>query len=750
MRALHRRRLALTISLSVIAVVTVLGIWRAWQHRPRQRVEGRAPVKPEAPPDLAKLRDRFVAALDAIHRNDGATAAQTLGSFDFGTRAVEEYRLYYLAKAQQLSKRNDLARITLARLLARDPQMVLADDASANLSQLYAESGDWVHAGELHATTGAARWATVEARFNHGDLAGAFYAARNIAIKEPASPQAAYGLAFARQVSGIPKGGTLMLTPEERLERAVNLMRGNDPKTALAELTVLEPVAPKSIADAVKLNRGLCLYELHQYEEATKILDPLAGGAYEFAIPAIYHASKSYRALAASINPIVIKTVVQRQRVGTTKVRKGKRLIAKPKFANVKKNIQLVDLAKKTKRDEYDRLATQRLKDLLQVRAVAPEVRLEALNELATIAESKNQDDYLQELAHEIVALEPYQDPGLQHFWDKAWAAYVRGDYNGAKTLFRFISDTYGSPNVKRQSDYWYARTIERLGAKEEAAAIYARLASAPYEDIYATYAETHGAKWQMPPVNPLKANRPDWSEIAEKNMQQELRLAYELTALTDAHDALLEIRKNAGRQNQQFANALLADYYNTAGSLEPMYRTLRMAFPQLATVEQDSVPPYFLKLYYPIHYADAIKKNASRNGLDPYLVMALILQESYFNPHAKSPVGAIGLMQVMPATGKELGRQLHGIFSVTRLTDPTTNIEIGTVYLKHLFALFGGEARLVIASYNAGQGNVAKWRRAAPRKPMDEFLESIPFAETRNYVKRVTLLRSSYARMAE
>jgi len=107
-------------------------------------------------------------------------------------------------------------------------------------------------------------------------------------------------------------------------------------------------------------------------------------------------------------------------------------------------------------------------------------------------------------------------------------------------------------------------------------------------------------------------------------------------------------------------------------------------------------------------------------------------------------------LMQLMPATGQELGRQLHGVFSITRLTDPITNIEIGTVYLKHLIGMFGGEVRLAIASYNAGQGNVLKWRRGAPHKPMDEFLESMPFAETRNYVKRVTLLRSSYARMAQ
>jgi soluble lytic murein transglycosylase len=86
----------------------------------------------------------------------------------------------------------------------------------------------------------------------------------------------------------------------------------------------------------------------------------------------------------------------------------------------------------------------------------------------------------------------------------------------------------------------------------------------------------------------------------------------------------------------------------------------------------------------------------------------------------------------------------------VTRLEEPVTNIEIGTMHLKRLIGIFGGEVRLAVASYNAGEGNVAKWRRAAPRKPIDELLESIPFPETRNYVKRVTLLRSSYARMAK
>jgi len=230
--------------------------------------------------------------------------------------------------------------------------------------------------------------------------------------------------------------------------------------------------------------------------------------------------------------------------------------------------------------------------------------------------------------------------------------------------------------------------------------------------------------------------------------MPPELKLAYELTALTDMRDAQLEIQKNATPANMPYSEALMADLYHAAGDLQNLYRSLRRAFPQLATVEQDSVPPYFLKMYYPIRYEDAIRKHAAKNSLDPHLVMGLILQESYFNPRARSAVGATGLMQLMPATGRELGGRLYRTFDVSRLQNPQTNIELGTIHLKMLVNMFGGKPLLAVAAYNAGQGNVLKWRRAAGNKPMDEFVESIPFPETRNYVKRITMLKASYERM--
>ncbi len=763
-RSLPRKWLIVATAIPIIIGLLLLGVYFFLQAKERGRAEARAHPKPEAPPDLEKLRSTYTAGLDALQRGAGDEAVRDFSSFSFGQREVEEYRLYYLATAYQLIHDGKGARTALAALQQRHPEFVYADDAGLTLAGLYSQLADWAHASQAYgevgawsdspAIAGSARWGETETRFFDGDLPGVLAAARAIAIKSPRAPQSAWALTVIRGISGIPATAAVPLTASERLERAVCLLRDGDPQSSLEELTALEPAAPASMRPALELNKGLALNQLHRYDDSNKVLEPLAAGAYRIAVPAIYTASKNYRALSASIVPVVNKTIIQRKRVGTVKVRVGKgkkrHLVTRPKFANVKKTVQLVDLAKKAKKESYDRLSVERMKDLLQIRTLAPVVRLEVLHTLIGVAEAKKQDAYEQQLISEVVKLDPFADPGLQHFWDSAWSAYVRSDLETAESLFHFIGETYGNPNVKRQARYWYARTIDRAGEKDQAREIYQQLANAPYQDVYALYAVSRGAEAHPVKSNPLKTNRRDWRQIAEQTMPPELRRAYELTALNDMRDAQLEIRRNAQFSNRHFADALLSDLYNSSGNIDLLYRTLRRAFPQLATVEQDSVPPYFIRMYYPVKYEDAIKQDSQRFGVDPYLVMALILQESSFQPNAKSAVGAIGLMQLMPATGKELGQKLHGRLSITRIDDPVTNIELGTYHLRHMIRLFGNNVQLAVASYNAGQGNVLRWRRAAPSKPMDEFLESIPFPETRNYVKRVTLLRSSYARIAQ
>lgn len=758
-----RRRWTLFLLLLIVAGALAAGLW--YFRRPRGVPEGPAEVvKLEAPPDLQKQRDEFLKGRDALQRDEGAEAVRSLSSFDFGSRAVEEYRLYYLANAHQLAGNAHAARATLAKLFRRDPQLIYAGDASLNLGALYASAGDCRHAAAVYSSlasrtknltvAGTARWNAVHAFLVCGDVAGATLAARDVVIHNPAAKEADDAVSFLRAVDGRAETEPLRLTHHERLTRATALLASNNPQKAFDELEQLAKVAPASLAAEVRLQRGIALQRLKRYEDSNKVLEPLTSGEYKIAIPALRHAARNYAVVASAINPTVTKTVKERKRVGSVKVRVGKgkkrRTVTRPKYQTVFRQIKLVDLAKKKKKDEYERLASERLKDVLSLQVIDLQTRLETLEALAARAEAKSQSEYLREVVPQILKLDPNADPALQFFWDRGWAAYTRGDLASAQTLFRFIADTYTNPNVRRQSEYWYARTIERAGKKAEANAIYQRLAEAPYLDIYAIYATQRGAKHTPNRTNPLEhESAVDWGDIAEREMPKELRLAYELTALGAMREAFLETRANASRANTRFAEALNADVYYRAGNLLLTFRSLRRAWPRIATPEQDSVPTYFLKMYYPIQYADEIGEYAQKQNLDPHLVQGLIHQESYYNPKARSRVGATGLMQLMPPTAREHARRLGLSFGPARLEDPDYNIRLGTYHLRMLMNLFGGKEHFAVAAYNAGQGNVLKWRRSAPRKPMDEFLESIPFDETRGYVKRVAMLKAAYKRMS-
>ncbi len=722
--------------------------------------EPELPAKAEAPPDLQKFRNVYAAGVAALQRKDGADAVKHLASFNFGSRAVEEYRLYYLAGAYELAQNGVARRATLAALWRREPRMVHASDAAFALAALYDEAGDFPHSADVYAATARrdkapavkarARWGAARARLRAGDVSAALFNARAILIESPASKEAKDARLLMYTLTGLPSTAPLPLTPSERLTRATALMNGGKPQDALDELSALERSAPQ-LRTTVQLQRGITLQRLRRYEDSNKVLEPLTSGHFKYAVPALRHASINYAIVASSINPETIKTVKERKKVGTIKQRVGKgkkkKTVTKPKYQIVFRQVKLIDLAKKNKKDEYNRLSSERLKDLLSL-PVDDDLRVEVLNTLVTRAAAKSQDGYAQEIIPQLVKLDPAADPALQHFWDKAWAAYVRGDLVGAKSLFRFIADTYTHPNVRRQSEYWFARVIERMGQKKEAVAIYQKLASAPYADLYAQHSVSRGAKRTEDKTNPLKRTGADWREVAEKEMPRELELAYELSALSAMPEALVEAQRNMRRGNSRLANAIMADVHHSTGNRLQMYTTLRRAWPQLATVDQDTVPLYFFRMYYPLRYSEEIEEHAKKHEVDPNLVRGLILQESYYNPKAKSRVGATGLMQLMPPTAKEHAARMRIPFAVSRLENPDVNVRIGTFHLRMLINMFKGQVPLAVASYNAGQGNVLKWRRAAPRRPMDVLLESIPFPETRNYVKRVTILRSTYVRL--
>lgn len=151
-------------------------------------------------------------------------------------------------------------------------------------------------------------------------------------------------------------------------------------------------------------------------------------------------------------------------------------------------------------------------------------------------------------------------------------------------------------------------------------------------------------------------------------------------------------------------------------------------------------------KMAVPYAYDEYIEKYSKEYGLDKSLVAAVIYQESRYRPDAESRVGALGLMQVMPDTGRWIAGKLKEEFSEKKLLDPETNIRFGTWYLSYLLDRFDGNLRSALAAYNAGPGSVDKWLKD-DRYSEDGELTEIPFKETREYVTTVLTMRDTYRR---
>jgi soluble lytic murein transglycosylase len=174
---------------------------------------------------------------------------------------------------------------------------------------------------------------------------------------------------------------------------------------------------------------------------------------------------------------------------------------------------------------------------------------------------------------------------------------------------------------------------------------------------------------------------------------------------------------------------------------------TMRRAYPQFMAAGGETLPPEVLRIIFPLDYWPLIKKYSDLHKLDPYLIAALMAQESTFTAEIRSHANAYGLMQVIPSTGRRYARKLGIRFSTASLTNAETNVRIGTLYFKELINRFGG-AHFALASYNAGENRVAAWQKESPGLAQDEFIDSIPFPETQTYVKRILGTAEDYRRL--
>lgn len=315
------------------------------------------------------------------------------------------------------------------------------------------------------------------------------------------------------------------------------------------------------------------------------------------------------------------------------------------------------------------------------------------------------------------------------------WQAYQDKNYHKATELGLIHARDYQQTIAAPKILFWMGKLAERQGNKNEARSYYQKVLTHYPDDYYAFRAakrlkQSPNNNWKTKSTHKL-SEKHQWIEFPTKQISSTPENVSVINAILKLNDykLLAEIDKD----NKAIQSWLLyADgAYSVAATIARDYIAQKATKPDFA----DNV----YKLAYPLHYQELINDYSKQYRLDPFLMIALIREESYFNPNAGSNVGARGLMQLMPATASFIAQRNHiTYYGVNSLNDPKTNIQLGCAYFDYAKERLHEDDMLATASYNGGPNAVEYWKNNLQYKDFDEFIENIPYPETRNYVKKV------------
>ena len=332
--------------------------------------------------------------------------------------------------------------------------------------------------------------------------------------------------------------------------------------------------------------------------------------------------------------------------------------------------------------------------------------------------------------------------------WKVTWDAWL-GDKPERETLLKEQVERYPDDARASTALYFLGRLAEKNNKPAEARAWYEKL-SAQYPHYF--YGVLARDRMKTPEVAAAVADEPvkswlqtiDWPKqrdlsAADANAATRLRIErFRLLNEAGVPDlAEAELRFGAKTGNEQPA-LLAVELARSAPSPSRALRLMKSLSGDYLAMPIDRAPMKFWQMLFPLPYKDVLFRSARVHSLDPYQVAGLIRQESEFNPGAKSHANAYGLMQLIPSTGRMMGRRQGVRVRTAALFDPNMNIRLGTEYLRGQLDSWSGDWTQTLAAYNAGPGRVREWLSWSNYREPAEFVESIPFSETREYVQAV------------
>jgi soluble lytic murein transglycosylase len=348
--------------------------------------------------------------------------------------------------------------------------------------------------------------------------------------------------------------------------------------------------------------------------------------------------------------------------------------------------------------------------------------------------------------------------------WKAAWLTLRQGRNDEAKKAFEEQIALYPAGNETSAALYWRARLAEEENQPAMARAYYQKLSERFRNYYYAELgrerltklpAATNSSAEDPPGQYPLLDHIPPLEHGEKVTLEDppaddlHLQKAQLLGNGGLVDFAVRELQAASAADGGNWGPAETAQLYTDTGHYDRAIEVMKKSVPSYFAVDIPTLPRAYWEALFPRPYWADLKKFSLANGLDPYLVASLIRQESEFNPIAVSRANAVGLMQLLPKTGKLVAHQesmKH--YAPSQLYTPEVNLELGTRYFKGMVDQFGGSFEYALAAYNAGSDRVQEWMGQGKYRDQQEFVESIPFTETREYVQAIMRNASVYRQL--
>ena len=331
--------------------------------------------------------------------------------------------------------------------------------------------------------------------------------------------------------------------------------------------------------------------------------------------------------------------------------------------------------------------------------------------------------------------------------WKTAWLSLRQGRNAEARSGFEQQIALYPSSAEVPAALYWRGRLAEEDNDFSTARAYYQKISERFRNFYYGELARQRLTKIKVeddPPhlalldrVPPIKTGaKVNADDPPTDNLRFQKAQLLANGALMDF--AVRELQAAGNEEQGSWVPSETARLYQEASRYDVAIETLKRAVPDYFAMDLSSLPREYWQALFPKPFWPDLKRYSSQNALDPYLVASLIRQESEFNPAAVSRKNAVGLMQLLPKVGKGVAKQeklRH--YSAQQLFTPAINLQLGTRYFRTMVDKFGA-FEYALAAYNAGSDRVEEWLGAGKYRDPQEFVESIPFTETREYVQAI------------